>query len=187
MSKLGKFFLAGLIVGAGTVAMAGTPLAPVAPWSQDANKILAQWSKWTHKHYTRGQALKATCPFPSEETVGVKAYPGSVLVNMGKGGGSASDGDDVPMVELATKASLDKVSAWYKKHYPNLKPKYMFETAGPGIAYTTTSPVLAQQENGPNAVTGTDGKFGGCGGLIAVPEHAGYQTGIEIYYQPHKH
>lgn len=187
MNKMMKFFVAGLMMIAGTIAMAGTPIAPVAPWSPDVNKILAQWSKWTHKHYTREQALKATCHFPSEETVGVKAYPGSVLVNMHKGGGSASNGDDVPMVELATKAPLDKVTAWYKKHYPNLKPKYMFETAGPGIAYTTTNSGLAQQESGPNAVAGTDGKFVGCGGLIAVPEHAGYQTGIEIYYQPHKH
>jgi len=167
-------------------ADAATPIAPVAPWSPDVNKILAQWSKMFHKHQTREEALKATCHFPSEEAVGVKAYPGSVLVNMRKGGGSASNGDDVPMVELATKAPLDKVTAWYKKHYPNLKPKYMFETAGPGIAYTTTNSGLVQQESGPNSVAATDGKFGGCGGLIAVPEHAGYQTGIEIYYRAHK-
>lgn len=186
MSKMTKFLVAGVMAAVGVVAMAGTPIAPVAPWSPNVDKILAQWSKWSHKHYTREEALKQTCPFPSEAEVGVKAYPGSLLVGMHKGGGSASNGDDVPVVELASKAPLDKVIAWYKKHYPNLKPKRMFETAGPGISYTTTNPGLAQQESDSNAVAGTDGKFGGCGGLIAVPKNAGYQTGIEIHYQPHK-
>lgn len=187
MKMLGKVGIVVISAGVYATALGVTPVAPVAPWSPNVDKIVAQWSKIFHKHVTREAALKGSCPFPSEEVVRVKAYPGSVLVNMSKGGGSASDGDDVPMIELATRAPLDKVIAWYKKHYPNLKPKYMFETAGPGIAYTTTNPGLAQQESGPNAVAGTDGKYGGCGGLIAVPENAGYQTGIEIYYRPHKH
>lgn len=185
MSKMTKFLVAGVMAAVGVVAMAGTPIAPVAPWSPNVDKILAQWSKWSHKRYTREEALKQTCPFPSEETVGVKAYPGSVLVNMRRGGGSASDGDDVPMVELATKAPLDKVIAWYDKHYPNLKPKYIFETAGPGITYETTKPGLAQQ--GKYSVDSQGSDFGGCGGLIAATVKAGYQTGIRIYYQPHKH
>lgn len=174
------------LVGVNTAAMAGTPIAPVAPWSPDANKIVAQWSKMFHKHLTREEALGATCPFPSQETVGVKAYPGSVLVNMGRGGGSASNGDDVPMVALATKAPLDEVIAWYKRHYPNLKPKYIFETAGPGIEYFSTKGGLVQQESGPNAVGVQSGDFGGCGGLVAAPLKEGYQTGIRIYYRSHK-
>lgn len=187
---MNRFMTVVLIVtlaGINTTAMAGAPIAPVAPWSRNVDKIVAQWSKMFHKHITREAALKGSCLFPSEEVVGVKAYPGSVLVGMGKGGGSASDGNDVPMVALATKAPLDKVIAWYKKHYPNLKPKYMFETAGPGVEYLSTKDGLVQQESGPNAVVSQGGDFGGCGGLIAAPVKDGYQTGIDIYYQPHKH
>jgi len=187
MDKITRFLFVISMMGVGTVAIAGAPVAPVAPWSPNVNTIVVQWSKMFHKNLTREEALKATCPFPSEATVGVKAYPGSVLVNMGRGGGSASDGDDVPMVALATKAPLDEVIAWYKKHYPNLKPKYMFETAGPGIEYFSTKGGLVQQESGANAVGSQAGDFGGCGGLIAAPVKDGYQTGIRIYYKPHKH
>ena len=169
----------------GTPVMAA-PIAPTAPWSPDVNKIVAQWSKWFHKHMTREEALKGSCPFPSESTVGVKAYPGSVLVGMHKGGGSASDGDDVPMLELATKAPLNKAVAWYKQHYPNLKLKYMFEKAGPGISYETTNPKLVAPGQEGAMVTQM-GDFGGCGGLLTAPLKDGYQTGIRIYYQPHRH
>lgn len=176
---------AGLLLGA--AAASAAPLAPVAPWAPGADKIVAQWSKFLHKHLTRESALAQVCPFPSEEEVGVKAYPGSLLVDWHKGGGSAGDGDDVPHVELATKAPLDKVIAWYRSHYPDLKPKYMFETAGPGVMYTSTDDALITKASGPNAVAGTDGNFTGCSGLIAAPKNAGYQTGIELYYQPHRH
>lgn len=168
-------------------AAAAAPIAPVAPWAPGADKIVAQWSKLFHKQLTRESALKEVCRFPSEEEVGVKAYPGSLLVDWQKGGGSAGDGDDVPHVELATKAPLDQVIAWYRSHYPNLKPKYMFETAGPGVMYSSTNQALITKASGPNAVAGTDGNFSGCSGLIAAPRNAGYQTGIDIYYQPNGH
>jgi len=183
MGKTMKFVLTGLMFGLGVSAMAGTPIAPVSPWSPHVDKTITQWSKMFHKHFTRTEALKETCPFPSEAEVGVKAYPGSILVNMDRGGGSANDGDDLPMVELATKAPLDKVMAWYEKHYPNLNLKFMFETPGPGVSYSTTKPGLIPPGMS-GEIAGTDGRFGGCGGLLAVPENAGYQTGVQIYYQP---
>ena len=176
-----------LMIGVGTVAMAGTSIAPVAPWSPNADRILAQWSKMFHKHFTREEALKETCRFPAEEEVGVKAYPGSLLFDWKRGGGTASDGDDVPEVDLATKAPLDEVIAWYKSHYPNLRPKYIFETAGPGIVYDSTDHTLVAKASGANYVEDTQGNFVGCGGLIAVPKNAGYQTAIRIFYRPRGH
>lgn len=187
MTKMFKFVAAGLMAGSCMTAMAGTPMAPRAPWSPNADKILAQWSKIFHKHFTREAALNGTCRFPTEEEVGVKAYPGSLMFDWKRGGGTAADGDDVPEVDLATKAPLDEVIAWYKSHYPNLKPKYIFETAGPGIVFDSTNHKLVAQASGPNYVEDTDGNFTGCSGLIAVPRNAGYQTAIRIFYRPHGH
>lgn len=177
--------LAVVIVCTSVIALAAKPIAPVAPWSSRADKMMAMWSKLSHKTLTKESELKQICPFPSEKQVGIKAYPGSLLVDWQKGGGSAANSDDVPRVELATKAPLKTVIGWYKSHYPNLKAKRMFETAGPGISFSSTNSSELQHAPAWAAVAMEGGHFGGCSGLLAVPDGAGYQTGIFIYYQPH--
>jgi hypothetical protein len=173
-----------VLSGISVIALAAKPIAPVAPWSPRADKMMATWSKLSHKHLTKESELKQICPFPSEQQVGIKAYPGSLVVDWQHGGGSAANSDDVPRVELATKAPLKTVIAWYKSHYPNLKAKRMFETAGPGISFSSTSSTELKHAPAWAAVAMEGGSFGGCSGLIAVPKGAGYQTGIFIYYKP---
>lgn len=163
-------------------AWAEKPIAPRAPWSPIANKRVALWSKLMKKHLTKQEMLSQSCNFPSATVVGVKAYPGSLIVDMHRGGGSAADSEDLPMVELVTKDPLEKVIAWYKKHYPRLKAKYMFETAGPGISFQTSNEKQYKKHPASAAVALEGSLFGGCGGLLQVP--VAYQTGISIYYQP---
>lgn len=129
--------------------------------------------------------MKNSCHFPSAAAVGVKAYPGSRAVDWTGGGGSAADSDDVPMVELVSKAPLQKVAAWYKTRYPRLKAKYEFETAGPGINYLTAD--KAQYKHQPAAIAAAfqSGDFSGCGGLLEAP--AAFRTAVRIYYRPHGH
>lgn len=166
-------------------AWSAKSIAPRAPWSPNADTIVAQWSKLFKKHMTRETALSASCRFPSAAEVGVKAYPGSLVVNVHRGGGSAADSEDLPMVELVTKDPLNKVIAWYKKHYPGLKAKYMFETAGPGISFQTSNEKQYKKHPASAAVAQQGSLFGGCGGLLQVP--AAYQTGISIYYKQQGH
>ena len=163
---------------------AAAPIAPLAPWSPHTDKIVAQWSKLFHKHLTREEALKETCHFPSATEVGVKAYPGSRAVDWARGGGSAADSDDVPMVELVSKDPLNKIIAWYKQHYPQWKAKRVFETAGPGINYLTVDQKQYQHHPADPAadVALQMSHFGGCGGLLEAP--AAYRSAVRIYYRP---
>lgn len=167
-----------------TPAWAGGPIAPLAPYSPNADQMAANWSKMFKKHLTKGDVLKLTCgAFPSEAQVGVKAYPDSLAVDMGRGGGSVADSEDVPMVELVTKDSLRKVAAWYKTHYPKMRAKYEFETAGPGLNYETRDNAQYKHQPAGLDVTLESGQFGGCGGLLEAPD--AYRTGVRIYYRPH--
>jgi len=144
---------------------------------------VAQLNKLTHQHDTKESILQQACRFPSAAEVGVAAYPGSLLIDWHAGGGSAVDGDDVPVVSLVTKAPLGDVIAWYKSHYPTLKAKRMFETAGPGISYVT-SDHDAYASHDPSAEVEGSGNttFSGCSGMLAAP--AEYRTEINIHYAP---
>ncbi len=167
-----------------SLRVVAAPIAPTAPWSPQADKMVATWSKLFHQHMTKEGSLKTSCNFPSAATVGVKAYPGSLAINWARGGGSVSDSEDVPMVELVTKDPLNKVIAWYKHHYPHLKAKRIFETAGPGINYLTVDQAQYRHHPADVDVTFQSGRYGGCGGLLEAP--AAYRTSMRIYYRPHK-
>lgn len=184
-----KHTVAVLVLASGlclsAAAQAAKPIAPPAPFAPTADMIAAQWSKMFKQHMTKDSALKNTCPFPSAATVGVKAYPGSRVINMHAGGGSVSNSEDVPMVELVTKAPLSKVIAWYKQHYPKMKAKRIFETAGPGLNYETRDHAQYSHHPSDVAVVWQASRFGGCGGLLEAPD--AYRTGVRIYYQPHGH
>jgi len=178
---VGFSIVAGICLG--MTALAAQSIAPQAPWAPDVDAKVAQLNKLTHEHHDKESWLAQTCQFPSAAQVGVEAYPGSLLIDWHRGGGSASDGDDVPRVSLVSKAPLKDVIAWYRSHYPNLKAKRMFETAGPGISFTT-SDTAAYANHDPSAAVAGSGNvnYSGCNGMLAAP--AAYQTEIDIYYSP---
>ena len=166
-----------------SLRVVAAPIAPTAPWSPQADKMVAMWSKLSHQHMTKEGSLKTSCSFPSAATVGVKAYPGSLAINWARGGGAVSDSEDVPMIELVSKDPLSNIIAWYQRHYPHLKAKRVFETAGPGINYLTVDKVQYQHHPADVDVTFQSGRYGGCGGLLEAP--AAYRTSVRIYYRPH--